>query len=350
MTRILLILVLLSTTALFSQQKNFEDEVSKISNEIDQITMAHKDSLKIAIKEIDLKLQSKQINVTQADALKMEIASYHAKQIEIKVSKEQDKLQQLVQDKMDGKIVSEEPDAFKVQIFDSDITIFEGNRKKKNRIHHDKRTTTQFVFAMGLNNVLIDNDVESLNTSAYKFWQSHFYEVGFTFKTRFSKKPSKTYFKYGVSFLWNNLRAKNNQYHVVYGDQTVLERYPFPLEESRLRHVQMLFPMHVEFDFSKNSNSNGEIYDRTHGSWRLGFGGFWGFKLGTRQYLEYESDQAFEVEELQKADFNMNTLNYGLSSYVAYRGLGFYVKYDLNKLFRNSETRNLSLGIRWDIN
>ena len=46
----------------------------------------------------------------------------------------------------------------------------------------------------------------------------------------------------------------------------------------------------------------------------------------------------------------MNILNYGLSGYVAYRNTGFYVKYDMNPLFKNSETRNLSLGVRFDFN
>ncbi|CAM1366039.1 conserved protein of unknown function [Tenacibaculum soleae] len=353
MKRILL-LVLFVTTIAQSQEKTFENEVKKISKNIDKITTQQKDSLKIKVKEINLKVDKKELTLDEATALKKSAAVYHARQIENLISEQEHNLQQLVQDKTDGKIASNNDvdyedtfriggTTFKFNLSDDDV------KKKRNR--KNKRTTTQFVFALGVNNVLTNNKFSSLNDSKYKFWQSHFYELGFTFKTRFSKEPSKTYFKYGVSFLWNNLRAENNQYHVVNGNEIALNEHTNNLIESRLRHVQMTFPMHLEFDFSKNKKySDEEIVDRTHQSIRFGLGGFFGFNLGTRQYLEYKNVQGINVEEVQKASFNTNTINYGLSACFAYQGYGLYVKYDLNPLFKNTDTRNISLGLRFDIN
>ena len=48
--------------------------------------------------------------------------------------------------------------------------------------------------------------------------------------------------KYGISFLWNNLRLEDNMYHVVNGNKTDLVIHPENLSENRLRHVQMNFP------------------------------------------------------------------------------------------------------------
>lgn len=356
MKRILL-LVLFITTIAQSQEKVFEKEVKKISMSIDSITKQQKDSLKIRVKEINTKLEKNKITFDEAAILKKEAAAYHAAQIEKKVSFQEQKLQQLVQDKIDGKIFSNEEESreqtfeiakFKFRLNFSDDEEDEVEREKKRR---RKRTTTQFVFALGANNTLTDNKLSSLDDSDYKFWQSHFYELGFTWKTRLAKEPSKAYFKYGFSFLWNNLRAKNNQYHIVNENETNLSIHPEQLSESRLRHVQMTFPMHLEFDFSKNKKySDGEIVDRTHQSFQVGVGGFFGFKLGTRQYLEYKNAQGVTVEEVQKNNFNMNKYNYGLSAYVAYQGIGLYAKYDLNPLFKNTDTRNISLGLRFDIN
>ena len=113
----------------------------------------------------------------------------------------------------------------------------------------------------------------------------------------------------------------------------------------------MTFPMHLEFDLSKNKKyEDNKVVDRTHKAIRFGLGGFFGFKIGTRQYLEYKNAEGVNVEELQKASFNTNTINYGLSAYFAYKSCGLYAKYDLNPLFKNTETRNLSLGLRFDIN
>ncbi|WP_299123526.1 hypothetical protein [uncultured Tenacibaculum sp.] len=350
MKRILL-LVLFVTTIAHSQERNFEDEVSKIAKKIEKITKQEKDSLKIKVKSINDKLEKKTITQEEAKKLKKEAAELHATRIETRVSVQERKLQQLVQDKTNGKIANvDETDGFDFKIFDKTIFHFDSYEKRKKK-KQNKRTTTQFVFALGVNNVLTSSEFSSLNDSDYKFWQSHFYELGFTWKTRFSKDPSKLYFKYGISFLWNNLRAKNNQYHVVNGNQTVLSTHINNLSESRLRHVQMTFPMHIELDLSKNkTNSDKEVIDNTHDSFQFGIGGFFGFKLGTRQYLEYTNAQGVDVEEVQKAGFNTNVINYGLSAYASYKGCGLYAKYDLNPLFKGTSTRNISLGVRFDIN
>ena len=361
MKRILLILVLLSTTIAISQEKTFEKEVNKISKRIEHITVTQKDSLRIKVVAIDERLEKGEITKTISNTLKKEVASYHARRIEKLVGEQERLLQLLVQDKTNGRIASSDEET---EFNDDDNSFTIGNKTFKFNVNKEdkaervetikrkmnRKTTSQFVFAMGVNNVLKDHSLSSLSDSEYKFWQSHFYEVGWTWKRRFTKEPSQLYFKYGVSFLWNNLRLDNNSIHVKNGEITAIEVFNNHLSESRLRHVQMNFPMHVEWDFSKNkTNKEGFVKDRTNKSVRLGVGGFVGFKLGTRQYLEYTDDRDVAVEEVQYNNFNMNTVNYGLSAYVGYRSTSFYVKYDMNSLFKNTETRNISLGIRLDL-
>ena len=144
---------------------------------------------------------------------------------------------------------------------------------------------------------------------------------------------------------------EGNRVHVKNGNMTEIQTFSNQLSESRLRHVQMNFPVHLEWDFSKNRTyDNGRVRDRTNKSVRFGIGGFVGFKLGTRQYLEYRDTNNVEVEEVQYDNFNMNVLNYGVSTYLGYRDTSIYVKYDLNPLFKNTNTRNFSMGIRFDLN
>jgi hypothetical protein len=374
MKRILLVLLLFCATIASSQERNFEDEVQKISTRIEFITKIEKTTLKEKVALINERLEKEEITSDQAQKLKKEAAVFHAGVIAEKVAVEEGKLQLLVQDKANGKLKSkpkketdfnDDDDSFRIghRTFRFKVDAIDGydsrrdSRKKSREFRRrgkrkrNRSTTTQFVFALGVNNVLVDHKASSLENSNYQFWQSHFYELGWTWKTRMDMEASKLYFKYGVSFLWNNLRAENNMYHVVNGDQTDLVVHPEELLENRLRHVQMNFPLHFEWDFSRNGEySDGHKRDRTNRSVRLGLGGFVGFKLGTKQYIEYKNSSGVKVEELQKNNFNMNILNYGLSAYLAYRNTGFYVKYDMNSLFKNTEVRNLSLGVRFDFN
>ena len=365
MKRILLTLVLLYTTFVQSQEKIFEKEVSKISKSIEKITKQQKDSLKAKVIAIDKKLDKGEITASTAKTLKKEFASYHARRIEKLIGEQERLLQLLVQDKTNGKIASSEDinnddfnennsftigsKTFGFSISDNDENTKRREKQSDFKKSSKRKTTTQFIFAMGVNNVLNDHKLSSLNNSEYQFWRSHFYEVGFSWKTSLSKKPSKLYFKYGVSFLWNNLRLEDNRIHVKNGDFTDIETFNEQLSESRLRHVQMNFPMHLEWDFSKSKTySSGRVKSRTNKSLRFGVGGFVGFKLGTRQYLEYRDVNNIEIEEVQYDNFNMNIFNYGLSSYIGYKDISLYVKYDLNPLFQNTETRNISMGVRFD--
>lgn len=372
MKKITLIFLLFVSISVTSQEKRtFEKEVIKISKKIEMITKSQKDSLKMKVLAIDKKLEKGEITEITAATLKKEIAEYHAKQIEIKVSEQERLLQALVQEKTNGKFESsskndvktDDINTFKVGSKTFSFTINDDDddddSTKKSRNEErwrrngksNRKTTSQVVFAMGVNNVLQDHKFSSLSDSEYKFWASHFYELGLTWKTRFTKDASQLYIKYGISFLWNNLRLDDNQHHVKYDDETRLEVFPGNLIESRLRHVQMNFPLHVEWDFSKNKKyKDGFIYDRTNRSFRAGIGGFVGFKLGTRQYLEYEDVRGVEVQEVQFNNYNMNTVLYGLSAYVGYQSTSLYLKYDLNPLFKDTETRNISMGVRFDLN
>ena len=373
MKKILFILVLFCTTIAFSQEKTFEEEVKKISNRIELITKTEKAALKEKVEKINKQLENKEITSEQAQTLKKEAAEFHAKIISDKVAVEEKKLQFLVQEKANGKIKSktEKTDfyeeegsftigrkTFRIRVNDNEnyqsrrnTRLEERKAKWESKGKRNRSTTSQFVFALGVNNVLVDNELSSLDTSDYQFWQSHFYELGWTWKTRMDREASKLYFKYGVSFLWNNLRLENNRYHVANGKVTDLVVHPEKLSENRLRHVQMNFPVHFEWDFSRNGEySDGYKRDRTNQSFRLGLGAFAGFKLGTRQYIEYTKTNGTSVEELQKDNFNMNIFNYGVSAYLAYKSTGFYVKYDLNPLFKNTKVRNISMGVRFDFN
>ncbi|MGK0414021.1 MAG: hypothetical protein ACJA1B_002240 [Polaribacter sp.] len=367
MKKTVIILLLFCATIAQSQEKTFEKEVMKISQRIEKITKQQKDSLKAKVIHIDERLEKEEITKTTAETLKKEVAAYHARRIEILVGAQERLLQELVQDKTNGKIASSEEEIFNrdaINTFTVGHKTFrfsvndEDNKETehyKNRRKEDRglgnRTTTQFVFALGVNNVLNDNDFSSLNNSEYQFWRSRFYEIGFTSKTRIHKRPSQLYFKYGISFLWNNLRLEDNRLHVKNDGITEIETFSNQLSESRLRHVQMNFPMHLEWDLSKNRvYEDGGVSDRTNRGFRLGVGGFVGFKLGTRQYLEYVDADNIDIEEVQYDNFNMNTLNYGLSAYVGYKSTSLYLKYDLNPLFKNTETRNISMGVRFDFN
>jgi len=190
-----------------------------------------------------------------------------------------------------------------------------------------------------------------LQDSNYSFIGSHFYEWGFTYNSRLMKNDNLLHAKYGLSLMYNNIRPTNNRTFVVNGDQTNLEVNSIHLTESRFRNVYLAVPVHLEFDFTRPIEKNGKTYFKTHKSFRFGVGGYAGINVKSKQILKFEEDD-LKYKTRIKGDYNVNNFIYGLSSYIGYRDVSLYFKYDLNPLFQDNlvKENNISLGLRLDLN
>lgn len=336
----LVILVFLFVSKVLGQE-TFESRAKEIANKIENVTKEQKETLKLEVEAINVQLSEGKITKEQADKRKKELAEARAIIIEEKVTLAQNELNDLVQQKVDGKI--------KAVGGKHNIMIrWNPKNRDKDSIRGEKRTTSQFVFAAGLNNMMVDG---KLQDSKYRFTGSHFYELGLTYNSRILKENNLLHAKYGLSVMYNNIRPRDNKSFVVNGDQTDLLTNPIHLKESRFRNVYLVAPVHLEFDFSKDGHNGDKRYFRTHNGFRMGFGGYAGINVKSKQILQYESGDLKSTEKT-KGDFNVNNFIYGLSSYIGYGTTSLYLKYDLNPLFKDNlvDEKNISLGVRFDLN
>ena len=342
----------------------FEKRAKAIADEIKKITDSEKKALKTEIDSLDKEVANGMISKEKAENLKLKKAEVRAANIETNVAVEQTKLNQLVQDKVDGKleeentisrgattiIIGTNTDSIGKYSREFNITamkFYNGQEEKEKR--QSKRTTSQFVFAFGVNNLVTDKQVANSN---FKYLDSHFYEWGLTYNTRILKEDNLLHFKYGMSLMYNNLRATDDRYFVKNGAQTDLVTSTVHLDESRFRNVYVMVPLHLEFDFTKKEIRDDVSYFRTHKSARFGIGGYAGFRVKSKQILCFDDASGNDVEQKTKGNYNVNDFNYGLSTYVGYKSTSLYLKYDLQPLFENNpvDQNNISLGLRFDFN
>lgn len=327
-------------TKIFAQE-TFESRTKAIASEIEIITKEEKKALKKEIEEINIQLQNGTITKEQADDKKIKLAEERAKNIEFKVAQVQQELKDLVQQKVDGKI--KETDSSKTFSFHFD--------PKKHSKHKsgECRTTSQFVFAFGVNNLATNKSVAN---SDFRYWGSHFYEWGVTANTRIFKNYNLLHAKYGLSVMYNNLRPTDNRFFDETGNQTNLVTSSLHLEDSRFRNVYLVAPLHLEFDFSGADKNGDKTVFKTHESVRVGLGGYFGANLKSKQILFYENANGDDVKERTKGDYNVNDFIYGASAYIGYKTISLYAKYDLSPMFKNNAVKqnNVSLGLRFDIN
>lgn len=324
-------------------KKTFESEVKSISTKIENITEEEKSALKIEVEAVNVELENGKITKEEAETKKQKLAETRAKNIEDRVAVEQENIKNLIQQKVDGKI----------KVTDSTHTsyafYFPAMKVKNKNDKTEKRTTSQFVLAFGANNLVTNKAVAN---SDFYYWQSHFFEWGFTENTRIFKNYNLLHLKYGFSVMYNNICPTDNRYFVTAtNSQTNLEVFPYELEDSRFKNVYLVAPLHLEFDFSGKKSNYGNSSFSTHKGVRFGIGGYGGFRIKSKQKMYYNIDDD-KIRIKTKGDFNANDFIYGVSTYLGYKETSLYLKYDLNPLFENNavDQNNISLGVRFDFN
>ena len=332
---ILLAVALLSFSAV--AQDEFSTRAKTIAQKIEQINKEEKAALKEELEAVNKKLENGEISTQDADLQKIRLAEVRAKNIEDRVAEQQAKLDELIQEQVDGKINQ-----------DSTRTIgLTFTTKKKSPEAGERRTTSQMVFAFGLNHLETN---KSIAHSDFGVWRSKFYEWGVTWKTRLMKDNNLLHAKYGATLMFNNLRPTRNRYFDVDGRQTNLVTAPINLDKARFSTVYLAAPLHLEFDFGKKKERDGKPVFLSHQSFRVGVGGYVGGLLRAKQVLKYDDADGNRVKDKTIGDFNVTEFIYGLSTYIGYRDLTLYAKYDLNPFFKDNavEQRNISLGLRFD--
>ncbi len=328
--------------------QTFEDRAREISKNIETVTKQQKDSLKLEVEAVNVKLENKEISEEEAEAQKQQYAKKRAKNIETRVAVEEEKLDQLVKDQVDGKVKAKHRKSrfalFSYQSGDgTDTTTVYVKR------YDFKRTTSQFVFALGANRLV--NDGGTIDNDNFKD-RSDFYEWGVAWNTRLFANNNLLHVKYGLSLQYNNLRPADDRIFALDGNKTVLVDSGINIDVARLRYVNLVVPVHLEFDFTPKKVVDDKTYYPIHESFRIGFGGYAGVNVKEKQVIKYNDADDNDVKSKTKGDFNVNDFVYGVSAYIGYGDISLYAKYDLQTVFADNDIdqNNLSLGIRFDFN
>ena len=355
MNTITKIVVLLSLCFITSQMKA-QDTLKIATNQfqIDKLELLketikneEREFLKVEVEAINQRLENGTITEAEAENLKKEAAKKRALNIENRLAIIDNKIDLLRRN--DDVYYDDDTERSMIGITFSDDHAYAGLRiKSKNKPKkYDRRTSSDLVFAMGLNNVVADG--ETIGDS-FNVLGSGFVELGWSWETRVFKNSNALRLKYGFSFQWNKLSPKDDQYFVQNGNVTTLETFPSELRESEFRTTNLVFPVFFEFGPSKKIERDTYFRYSTYNKFKVGLGGYAGFNIGTQQKLRYKEDGDRVKQKIRK-DYNTSDFVYGLGAYIGFGEISLYAKYDLNPIFKDQavDQNNLSLGLRFDL-
>ncbi|MGB3344852.1 MAG: hypothetical protein WBA61_13175 [Aequorivita sp.] len=345
-------LVLWAMVAISAQSQNEDssNSVEELTELKEKVIQQEKDMLKLEIELIHKKMDNNSITKEEAETLKVEAAEKRALNIENRVAIIDNKIALIERNGEEG----EKGDSTHLIInigqanSENERNFGVSVKTPKRKVVYDKRTTSGPVIGFGLNNVITED--ESLEDSDFKVAGSRFFEIGWTWNTRVFENSNWLRVKYGFSFQFNGLKPTDNRYLVDTGDETELQTYPLDLKKSKFRMDNLVLPVYFEFGPSKKVEHKDYFRYTTHNQFKVGFGGYGGINLSTRQKLEFKEDGETKKEKL-KANFNTNNFVYGIGGYIGWGSTSLYLKYDLNTIFKNNavDQRNISLGLRFDL-
>ncbi|MDP3314398.1 hypothetical protein [Lutibacter sp.] len=346
---IALIAIIISTHMLNAQTGNNSNRIKILTEQKEAIKIEERDFLKTEVEFIIQRLEKGEITQEKADELKLDAAKKRALNIENRTSIIDHKIA-LLERNDDGYLDNDGEFSVAGLSIGGKKGSYVGLKIKGNNepIKYDRRTLSEMVIAVGLNNAIIDG--EKLDNSPYEFGGSRFFELGWAWKTRVFNESNFMRLKYGVSLHINGLKPTDNRYFVENGNQTTLELFSSDLKKSKLSITNLVIPIHFEFGPSKKIEKDNYFRYSTSKQFKIGLGGYAGFNIGTRQKLKYTLD-GDSVKDKFKKDYNTSDLVYGLSSYIAFNTTALYIKYDLSPIFKNQtiEQNNISLGVRFDM-
>ncbi|NHF60907.1 hypothetical protein FK220_016260 [Flavobacteriaceae bacterium TP-CH-4] len=352
MRTITLFLMALLVSNMSSQlvaQERYQERIEELKTLKEKITQQEKEALKREVEDINDRLDEGLISLEEAKVLKESAAQKRAMNIEDRIAIVDNQIALL--DRNKGEVLKENSElsivsdgvGFSINVDGEPWHVFERRQPR-----YDRRTYSDFVVAVGLNNAIIEG--QSLEDSPYKIGGSRFFELGWNWRTRVFQNSNFMRFHYGISLQFNGLKPKDNQYFVVTNGETSLQEFDFDLRKSKFRMDNLVFPVHFEFGPSRVSETEDRIRYSIHRKFRLGIGGYGGFNLGTRQKLKYTRD-GDNVKDKLKRGYNTSDFVYGLSGYIGVGGVQLYAKYDLSPIFKDAaiEQHNISLGLRFDL-
>jgi hypothetical protein len=172
---------------------------------------------------------------------------------------------------------------------------------------------------------------------------SRYVSLNWRYDVRLGSTKSPLHLLTGPELSFNNYMLDNNQFfrndRTAQPSATLIRRDTVrSLEKSKLAVTSLNLPLMMEL---RLNNEDGKT------NFRIGAGGFVGYRLGSHTKLKYEQEGRAHKDK-DRDNMNLEDFQYGLQGMIGVRGLDLFVKYHLSDAFkanRGPQAQTVSFGI-----
>ena len=208
-----------------------------------------------------------------------------------------------------------------------------------------RRTTHEFNIEIGVNNYLEDGDFPdgSANYSV-KPWGSWYIGFGSVHKTAIGRGP--LFLEWGGTLHWYNFKLDNEDIQIIKTENgTEYLEPPAGVNglKSKLTASYLSVSVVPTLDFSHGTRKvkryeSGSISISKYKKQgvRIGLGGYAGYRLGSHTKYKFKQDGDRDKDK-DGGNFNLNNFRYGVRGQIGFKGMDFFINYDLNDLFNDGK-------------
>ncbi|RTQ45635.1 PorT family protein [Hymenobacter gummosus] len=219
--------------------------------------------------------------------------------------------------------------------------------KQAKRVAHKKKLSgTDFGVDLGLNTFVNKQTYAPGGVEQpydLRAWGSRYVALNWKFWAR-TGKNSPLFFHLGPEIAFNNYMLEGNRYFSANAaaNRTDIVQEPADqrnLEKSKLAVTSLNLPVGFTLKF-KDKDSDKDLF-------RIGAGGFVGYRIGAHTKLKYEQDGRTHKDK-DRGSYNLEDFQYGVSGTIGVRNFDLFVKYNLNDVFkenRGPKAQAISFGI-----
>ncbi|QIX59820.1 PorT family protein [Hymenobacter sp. BT18] len=205
--------------------------------------------------------------------------------------------------------------------------------KRNRRVHQD------FSLDLGLNTLVNRPTLVGGENFDLRPVGSRYVSLNWHYDIRVGAKASPLHLVTGPELAFNNyMLDKNFRFLDVNGVTTPTKEPTLSLEKSKLAVTTLNLPLMAVLDFDDDKGRN---------AFRIGAGGFVGYRLGAHTKLKYESEGRTRKDK-DRGSYNLEDFQYGVQGTIGIRNIDLFVKYNLNDTFkanRGPQGQTLSFGI-----
>lgn len=200
------------------------------------------------------------------------------------------------------------------------------------------RHASYFVLDVGLNALV---NKAGANAPELRPEGSRYVNLGLSYRQRLGGRRSPLYLLGGPEIAFNNYMLEGNyKWQNTNGITSVaLEPTARQYQKTKLATSTLTVPLMLQLRLRDEHHRN---------TFRLGAGGFVGYRLASWTKLKYfENGSTYKDKDY--GSYNLNDWQYGLQAQIGYGSFNFFVKYNLNELFRDGrgpQAQTLSFGLR----